>query len=93
MLAQRTRVMAVKLLLCALVAGSVALRVPRRRFLASGAALPGACAARVAESALTSTFGQLVLVAVKLRSLRTTPEIKLASPLRKNSCFAALKSA
>ncbi|KAH8044892.1 hypothetical protein JL720_16917 [Aureococcus anophagefferens] len=40
--------MAVKLLLCALVAGSVALRVPRRRFLASGAALPGACAARVA---------------------------------------------
>ena len=48
MLAQRTRAMAVKLLLCALVAGSVALRVPRRRFLASGAALPGACAARVA---------------------------------------------
>ena len=47
----------------------------------------------VAESALTSTFGQLVLVAVKLRSLRTTPESRLASPLRKNSCFAALKSA
>ena len=47
----------------------------------------------VVESALTSTFGQLVLVAVKLRSLRTTPESRLASPLRKNSCFAALKSA
>ena len=47
----------------------------------------------VAESALTSTFGQLLLVAVKLRSLRTTPESRLASPLRKNSCFAALKSA
>ena len=46
-----------------------------------------------ARNALTSTLGQLVLVTVTLRSARSTPGSKLASPLRNDSCFAASKSA